>query len=67
MSLIGKDGIIQLARAYPDPIVLPPSALDIANSRLLLTLQHFGLEMKLYLYTLEALRPGLSGETLWTE
>jgi hypothetical protein len=33
MSLIGKDGIIQLARSYPDPIVLPPSALDIANSR----------------------------------
>jgi hypothetical protein len=33
MALIGKDGIIEFTRSYPDPIVLPPSALDTANSR----------------------------------
>lgn len=33
MTLIGNPGIIQLTRSYPDPIFLPPSALDIANNR----------------------------------
>jgi len=33
MTLLGKDGIVQLTRSYPDPIILPPSALDTTNNR----------------------------------
>jgi hypothetical protein len=33
MTLLGKDGIVQLTRSFPDPVLLPPSALDIANNR----------------------------------
>jgi hypothetical protein len=33
MSLIGNGGIIEFTRSYPDPVLLPPSALDTSNSR----------------------------------
>ena len=33
MTLIGNPGIIEFTRSYPDPVFLPPSALDTANNR----------------------------------
>jgi hypothetical protein len=33
MTLIGNIGIVEFTRSFPDPVVLPPSALDVANNR----------------------------------
>lgn len=33
MTLTGREGTVQFTRTYPDPVVLPPSALDTANNR----------------------------------
>lgn len=41
MTYLGKDGIIQFTRSYPDPVFIPPSALDTANNRFIVNSDAF--------------------------